>query len=127
MTGYIKTIVNLGVGKRCYIATQSKAVPEIIYRAILDQLLSEPERFQRIGRQLTVMRKLGLRHEEARKLNPATALLPDGRIYISAGTKRGRDRILHQPSQEQIDAVKALSPFIGKNDNSWPDGISEAS
>lgn len=73
------------------------------------------------------MRELGLRPEEARKINPATALLSDGRIYISAGTKGGRDRILHESSQEQIDAVKALAPFIGKNANSWPDSVSEAS
>lgn len=116
-----------GVGKRCYITTQSKAVPEIVYRAVLDQLLSGSERFQRIGRQLTVMRELGLRHEEARKINPETALLSDGRIYISAGTKGGRDRILHTPSQEQIEAVKALTPFIGKHGNSWPNSVSESS
>ncbi|WP_027361955.1 phage integrase N-terminal domain-containing protein [Halodesulfovibrio aestuarii] len=116
-----------GVGKRCYIATQSKAAPEIVYRGVLDQLLSGSERFQRIARQLTVMHELGLRHEETRKINPTTALLPKGRIYISAGTKGGRDRILHTPSQKQIDAVKKLAPFIGKNSNSGPDEVSEAS
>lgn len=116
-----------GVGKRSYIPKQSKAAPEIVYRAVLDQLLSGSERFLRIGHQMKVMHELGLRPEEARKMNPRNALLPDGRIYISAGTKGGRDRILHEPSQEQINAVKALAPFIGKNGNNWPDNVSEAS
>ncbi|KAF1077349.1 phage integrase N-terminal domain-containing protein [Halodesulfovibrio sp. MK-HDV] len=116
-----------GVGNRNYIPQQTKAVPEVVCRAVADQLLSGAEKFQRIGHQINVMRALGLRPEEARKINPRTALLPDGRIYISAGTKGGRDRILHEPSKEQIGAVKALTPFIGKNGNSWPDSISEAS
>lgn len=116
-----------GVGKRSYIPKQSKGVPEVVYREVLDQLFSGPEKLQRIGHQMKVMRELGLRPEEARKINPAVALRSDGRIYISAGTKGGRDRILHEPSQEQINVVKALTPFIGKNGNSWPDSISEAS
>ena len=121
-----KENAEFGVKKRTTVAIQSHAVPEATYRKVREALLRGNEREQRIGHQITVMHNLGLRAEEARKLNPATALLPDGRIYISAGTKGGRDRIIQQPTPEQIASVNALQHYIGKNGNSWPDDVSEA-
>lgn len=116
-----------GIERRKYVTNRPKTVPDNVYKKVLDELLKGPERYQRIARQIIVMRALGLRHEEARKMNPKTALLPDGRIYISAGTKGGRDRQLHNPTQEQIAAVKNLAPFIGRHGNSWPDKLKESS
>lgn len=121
-----KSNTKFGVGQRTAIAKQSRAVPENIYQEVRKHLLAGTDRQKRIGHQITVMHDLGLRPEEARKINPATSLLPDGRIYISAETKGGRDRIIHEPSREQIASVKALTPYIGRNGNSWPDSVSEA-
>ncbi|OBQ55195.1 phage integrase N-terminal domain-containing protein [Halodesulfovibrio spirochaetisodalis] len=115
-----------GIGKRSTIPTRSRAVPAAIYQAVKDHLLAGSERHCRIGHQLIAMNELGLRPEEARKINPDVALLPDGRIYISAGTKGGRDRIIHDATKEQIEAVKGLAPYIGKYGNSMPDTTSEA-
>lgn len=115
-----------GLGRRNYVATHSRAVPENVFQRVMKELQqSKNERFKRIAAQMLVMRLLGLRHEEARKINPRVSLRKDGSIYISAGTKGGRDRILLEPTEEQINAVKALTPFIGQYGNSWPDNIKE--
>lgn len=121
-----KSNAKFGIGKRTTIAKQSHAVPEKIYQQTRNRLLAGTDRQKRVGHQLTVMHELGLRPEEARKINPTIALLPDGCIYISAGTKGGRDRIIHEPTKSQISSVKALAPYIGRNGNSWPDTVSEA-
>ncbi|MCT4535178.1 integrase domain-containing protein [Halodesulfovibrio sp.] len=115
-----------GIGRRSTIPKRSRAVPYKIYQEVKDHLLAGSERHKRIGHQLIVMNELGLRPEEARKINPDIALLPDERIYVSAGTKGGRDRIIHDPTKEQVEAVKALAPYIGQYGNSIPDTTSEA-
>lgn len=115
-----------GLGRRSYVATQSRAVPDSVFSRVVNELQQGSEKLQRIAAQAVVMRVLGLRHEEARKMNPNESLLRDGNIYISAGTKGGRDRILLNPTKEQVDAVKGLTHFIGRHGNSWPDNMSEA-
>lgn len=117
--------IEFGLGRRNYIATQSKAISDEAYEKVVVSLQQGNERCQRIAAQMKVMRGLGLRHEEARKMNPKLALLEDGRIYISAGTKGGRDRVINNPTAEQRNAVKELTPFIGTYGNSWPDNMTE--
>ncbi|MCG8529190.1 MAG: integrase domain-containing protein [Desulfovibrionales bacterium] len=115
-----------GLGRRSYVARESKAVPDTVYYRIVDELRQGNEKRQRIAAQVVAMRLLGLRHEEARKIDPKLALLQDGSIYISAGTKGGRDRKILEPTKGQIDAVKGLDGFTGRHGNSWPDNMSEA-
>jgi len=114
-----------GLERRVYVDNRDKAIPDTVYQTAVNRLGQGDENQQRLAAQITVMRELGLRHEEARKLNPDRALLRDGRIYIADGTKGGRDRVLHEPTARQIDAVRALRRFIGRHGNSMPDSMHE--
>ena len=114
-----------GLGRRVYVNNLDKALPDGVYSAAVESLRRGNEDQQRVAAQLVLMRELGLRHEEARKFNPQKSLLKDGRLYICAGTKGGRDRMLHNPSGKQLDAARAVAKFIGKYGNSMPNGMSE--
>ena len=66
------------IAKRFTIPTTSRAVPKEVYEVVRNHLLAGFDRQQRIGHQMVAMKELGLRHEEARKMDPV-ALQPDGR------------------------------------------------
>lgn len=115
-----------GLPRRSYLSGPSKAMPEEVYTYLHEMLCKGDDHKQRLAAQIRVMRELGLRHEEARKINPDLAILEDGRIYISAGTKGGRDRVLNFATDRQREAVQALTPYIGKYGNTMPDDMNEA-
>lgn len=117
--------IQFGLPSRRCVTNKNNAMPDAVYQRLRESLWNGDERMRRLGAQIDVMRELGLRHEEARKMNPANSLLDDGRIYISAGTKGGRDRVLNFATERQREAVRALAPFIGSYGNSMPDNMKE--
>jgi integrase len=113
------------VEERSYVTNQDKRLPQEVYESARKSLVAGDGRQQRLAVQLTLMRELGLRHEEARKLNPERCILPTGAIFITDGTKGGRDRILHDPSPRQFAAVEAAKPYVGRHGNTMPDDVKE--
>lgn len=113
------------IESRTYITNQDKRLSQDVYEVVRDKLAAGDERQQRLAVQLALMRELGLRHEEARKLNPERCILPTGAIFITDGTKGGRDRILHDPSARQVAAVEAARPYVGRYGNTMPEDTKE--
>ena len=69
---------SLLIGPRVGVDNINRAVPEKVYASALEALRGGTEDEQRFGIHLLLMRLGGLRHEEARKLNPFRCLLADG-------------------------------------------------
>ena len=116
------------VGQRVYVTNEDKAVPQDVYERAVERLASGEfgEDGQRLAAQMGLMRELGLRHEEARKFNPDKAVQADGRLWISDGTKGGRERMMDAPTERQQAATDAIRPWMsGRWHNSMPDGMKE--
>ena len=69
--------------------------------------------------QMQLQRELGLRREESAKFAADRDILRDGRAYISAGTKGGRERMLpaevvqRPEAQAAIDYTRQVSRELG--------------
>jgi len=84
-----------GIENRVYVSNQDKSTPLDTYQQAVDRLVSSPDiRDHAVAAQLQLQRNLGLRVEESTKFVPGRDVLADGRAYISAGTKGGRERML---------------------------------
>lgn len=95
-----------GLENRVYVTNQDKSVPQAVYeRAVTVLKSSDNIQEQRVAAQLMLQRELGLRKEESFKFNPERAHLSDGRVYISDGTKGGRERVLHTVTARAVDAI----------------------
>ena len=110
---------------RVYISNTDKSMSGEHYARVVDALKASPNTdAHRVAAQLMLARQLGLRKEEAFKFNPDRAVLKDGRVYVSDGTKGGRDRILQQITSEGRAAIEyARSVASGKN--TMPVGMTE--
>lgn len=113
------------VGPRIGVDNRNRAVPEDVYAAAIEVLRAGTEDEQRFAIHLTLMREGGLRHEEARKLNPFRCLLADGRVFVSDGTKGGRERVISNPSPAFLTAIEDARRFVSSHGNLMPDGMSE--
>ena len=106
-----------GIENRVYVTNIDKAVPRDVYEKIVNDLkASTSVNDHRVAAQLQLQRELGLRREESFKFHPVRAVLQDGRVHISDGTKGGRSRIIEQVSergQRAIDYAKKV--MSGKN------------
>ena len=116
---------SLLVGSRVGVDNRNRAVPDDIYAAALEVLRAGTEDEQRFAIHLRLMRTGGLRHEEARKLNALRCLLADGRVFVSDGTKGGRERMIAEPSAAFIAAIEDARRFVSSYGNLMPDGTSE--
>lgn len=113
------------VGPRIAVDNINRAVPDHVYSSALDGLRNGTPDQQRFAIHLRLMREGGLRHEEARKLNPHRCLLADGRVFISDGTKGGRERMISSPSQAFLKAIDDARRFVSSHGNLMPDEMSE--
>ncbi|PKN08018.1 MAG: integrase [Deltaproteobacteria bacterium HGW-Deltaproteobacteria-8] len=113
------------VGPRIGVDNCNRAVPEKVYAAALEVLRVGTEDAQRFAIHLRLMRTGGLRHEEARKLNPLRCLLADGRVFISDGTKGGRERMISAPSPAFLTAIEDAHRVVSRHGNLMPDGMNE--
>ncbi len=125
------TNARFGVENRVYISNADRATPQEIYQQAVDRLMSGLDiRDHAVAAQLQLQRELGLRVEEATKFAPARDVLADGRAYISAGTKGGRERMLPaevvQAPKAQT-AIKYAAEVARKLDkkNTIPQGMTE--
>lgn len=117
---------DFGIENRVYVTNQDKSVPQHVYERVVSELRESPEmNDQRVAAQLELMRELGLRKEEAFKMNPDRSLLNDGRLFITDGTKGGLNRIVSDLSDSQKSALSNASALAGRNGNTMPDGIKE--
>ena len=95
-----------GLENRVYVTNQDKSVPQAVYeKAVAALKSSENINDNRIAAQLMLQRQIGLRKEESFKFNPERAHFSDGRVYISDGTKGGRERLVHQISAQGKAAI----------------------
>ena len=115
------------VGARVYVTNETKGVSEEKYQAALARLESgeQGENGLRLAAQMRVMHDCGLRHEEARKMNPGESLRTGDGLDIFRGTKGGLRREHDELTPAGREAVEGLRPFIGAHGNSMPDGMSE--
>lgn len=123
------------VGARVYVTNESKGVPEEKYQAALARLENgeHGENGRRLAAQMRVMHDCGLRHEEARKMNPDESIIVtrsmggetrEG-LDIFRGTKGALRRRHDELTPEGLASVEGLRPFIGAHGNSMPDNMSE--
>lgn len=92
-----------GMPSRSGVTTQSKAISSFYHQDALQRV--DPLR----GAILDTQRELGLRFEEACKLNAQHALneaLKNGQVTVKYGTKGGKTRIVRVTHQSQIDALR---------------------
>jgi len=115
------------IGARVYVDSQNRAVPDAVYAGAVASLRAGQNDERRFAVHLELMREGGLRHEEARKLNPFRCVLQDGRIWISDGTKGGRERMQSAPSAAFLAAIERAKEFVSRHGNLMPDGTSERS
>lgn len=113
------------IGTRTYITNRDRRVPQDVYEQAVATLAAGDDNQRRFAVQLQLMRELGLRNEEARKLNPERSCLADGSIFLTDGTKGGRDRLIHRPTERQLAAVEAAREFGGRWGNTMPDDMTE--
>lgn len=116
---------SLLVGPRLSIDNRNRAVPEAVYVAALAKLRSGTEDERRLAVHVALMRTGGLRHEESRKLNPRRCLLADGRVFLSDGTKGGRERMIFAPSPAFLSAINDARRIVSRHGNLMPDGTTE--
>lgn len=112
---------DFGIPNRVYITNTDKSVSQDVYERVVQELSTSPclnER--RVGAQLELMRELGLRKEEAFKMDPVRSLLIDGRLFVTDGTKGGRDRIVNDISPSQKDALDHARSVVGKGNTMDP-------
>lgn len=113
------------VGPRISVDNHNRAVPEAVYASALARLRGGSEDERRLAVHVALMRTGGLRHEESRKLNPSRCLLADGRVFVSDGTKGGRERMISAPSPAFLAAISDARQVVSRHGNLMPDGVSE--
>jgi site-specific recombinase XerD len=106
-----------GIGNRTYVTNIDKSVPQPAFEQAIQSLRnSDQADHHRVAAQLLLQRYLGLRREESYKFSPTHAVLKDNRIFITDGTKGGRDRIIQEPGEKAWSAVAyARSVLLGRN------------
>lgn len=116
-----------GVENRTYISNQDKATPADQYQQAVDRLKSSVDiRDHAVAAQLQLQRELDLRVEESTKFVPGRDVMADGRAYISAGTKGGRERMLPSEvvqssgTQAAIKYAAQVSNELGNKRNTIP-------
>lgn len=111
-----KTNSSFGVQNRQYVTNKDKSLPYEAYaRATKELNTSRDQAKERVAVQLELQRHLGLRVEESFKFNADRGVLNDGRIFISEGTKGGRERIIHALSPQAKRAIEHAKQIGGKN------------
>ena len=120
---YSITPTNDGFGvKRGTIANaNSKAVaPEFVQGAIAK--LENEVKYEygpRAAAQIRLQYELGLRREEASKIDLVADWNREGRsLHVQYGTKGGRPRVLHNLSWRQQEALEKAMPFVSQSDRS---------
>lgn len=109
---------NFGVEKRIYVTNINKALHQAAFDSIVQHLEASSNPLNhRIVAQLRLQRSLGLRNEESMKFSPR-AVLSDGRVLISEGTKGGRERVLLDVSDNGRAAIKYAVSVMEKGDRS---------
>jgi integrase len=116
---------SLLVGPRISVDNHNRSVPDAVYAVALGQLQDGTEDERRFAIHLRLMRTGGLRHEESRKLNPSRCLLADGRVFISDGTKGGRERMISEPSPAFLAAIHDAQRYVSRYGNLMPDSSNE--
>lgn len=117
---------DFGIQNRIYITNHDKSVPQNVYERVLAELRESPDtNDQRVAAQIELIRELGLRKEEAFKMNPERSLLKDGRLFVTDGTKGGLNRIVGDLSDSQRGALAHASQLAGRNGNTIPDNLKE--
>lgn len=116
---------SLGIPNRTYVTNENKSIDQATYERVTTALAHGSKDEQRLAAQIVLARELGLRHEESRKFCASRDILTDGRIYIQGGTKGGRDRIIHSPSERMLAAAQYAQDVAGKDRNLIPSFRSE--
>lgn len=117
---------DFGIENRVYVTNRDKSIPDAVYQRVLEELkASERLDEQRVAAQISLMREFGLRKEEAFKLNPERALLNDGRLFIQDGTKGGKERLVHDLTDSQREALSYASSVCSKSGNTMSEGKTE--
>ncbi|EPR43550.1 putative integrase [Desulfovibrio sp. X2] len=115
-----------GIPNRTYVTNSDKSLPENVFREVVHTLRNGSLNEQRLAAQLMLQRSLGLRFEESCKLNPERAVLSDGRVLISEGTKGGRDRILSSVPEVSRKALVFARDCISPRGSTMDPAMSEA-
>lgn len=114
-----------GIENRVYVTNMDKSMPNEAYeKAVVNLKGSSDENHHRIAVQLMLQRTLGLRKEESFKFNPCKSVLSNGSVLVAAGTKGGRERIIHFISDQGRNAIE-LSKLYSPGGNTMAPGISE--
>jgi len=104
-----------GVAKRVLVDNRDKSLPQDVFDRVVAELKSSDKiDDHRVAAQLQLQRYLGLRTEEACKVNGNQALLADGRVFIQHGTKGGRERVLSEVTSKGMEAIKFAMAISGK-------------
>jgi site-specific recombinase XerD len=114
-----------GIQNRSYVTNHDKSLGQDIYEKTVDKLqISHDVNDNRIAAQLMLQRHLGLRKEESFKFNALRAVLKDGRVFVSDGTKGGRERMLEHVDQKAMEAIN-YTKTVASGKNTIPAGMSE--
>jgi len=115
-----------GIPNRVYVTNSDRSLHEKAFRDVVSNLRNGSLNEQRLAGQLMLQRSLGLRFEESCKMNPVRAVLADGRVLISEGTKGGRDRILSSVSDAGRRALAFTQALISNRGSTMDPSMTEA-
>ena len=105
------------IENRVYISNIDKSVSQETFDRVTNELKESSDiNDNRIASQLELQRYLGLRKEESFKFSSNRAVLKDGRVHISDGTKGGRERILSEISDKAKEAIDYAIRTASKNE-----------
>lgn len=108
---------SFGIENRVYVDNTDKSVTHEVYTQTVHELKEMGE--ERLAAQVAVCYEFGLRKEEAFKLNPSRDLINNGQsLFVTAGTKGGRERIVPIIHESQKEALRNLQKFCSSNGNS---------
>jgi len=111
----VATIKEYLSGVRTLVDNRDKSLPQDVFDRVVAELKSSDKiDDHRVAAQLQLQRYLGLRTEEACKVNGNQALLADGRVFIQHGTKGGRERVLSEVTSKGMEAIKFAMAISGK-------------
>ena len=114
-----------GLENRVNVSNIDKSLSQQAYENAVGALRSSDNiNDNRIAAQLMLQRELGLRREEAVKFNPNRSVMADGKVFITDGTKGGRDRILQHIS-DQAKAAIAYAKTVLSGANTISNGMTE--
>ena len=111
---------------------QSRAANPKVIKDILSKIASDPyEHAARCAAQIRLQYELGLRREEAAKLDLQNDWDRESRtLQVRYGTKGGRPRVLEHLSDEQAKALEEALPFVSRSNrpgifNLMPEGMGD--